>query len=1071
MAGRSSVGNVVSLEFRPGKLITEWFLDEAETYVAACEEICGDKRLDVVAVSSLLDTGLTRAESVAACRATPGTYFYDPDQLFEFPGMRWDRDSWDSGFYWDQFPLLYVHLMNGISPLSTSVSAYFGVFVANEAMVQPTLSPSKLANGGFEVWSSATDCDDWTESLADHAISKEATKIAEGSYAAKIEAMNAGPTSHGRMSQAVTTIIGHLYRASGLYYASDDISPSLSPSLCVSGDPGGGTEYLDEDGRSTHSTETRLALKKHPGAWRRFSLDFRAFAASTTVCLSLEGGGSGHVVYDGARVQHINRYEYHENRLGEMAIPEITVGSNDIYFGGKQTGSGTIEIVNLDGSLTALAARLDVENHEIILRSGGLVGDIEVPFESWIVEFIGLVQRSGWSDASLTFDLLDHRINLHRNLPPRTYEESPDLDVSYLGKPRPLFFGLKNNITPIRIGVDTTYSKYGKYEIADCERAPNGIKEISVVYAYDSAAAASEKRTNERKQLTAGTDYSEALANGQFTVLRDIGPYIIHAENNKLNFDVGGAELTATLLVGAFVAAELAAHIQTRMREAVGGGDTTVSVTYSETSNKFTISKSSGTLNLKVQSGSNSEISVYPSIGFSKSSDLTGSLTYEAEEAVFVSAAESHILRVNAKGYKDDASGTYTGTANALIETGADMCRVLLLCYLNRPAGIIDETSFLFARQRAPESLAIYLNNMTSSKDIFDRLEFSNVANIVVGGDGTVYYLVYVGEVPANIIDLYNRDYADFSMERSVSDVYGTIVISFDKDPTTGELRGRSATDASVGLRSQRAQPREFETYLKTSDNAAALANRILTLASRPARKISVSTYGRIVALKVGDKVRLSRDRALDPSGRISSQVFRILSIRRQPLSRLVRAEMVDDVVTVAGVACITTCQYICELFNQAACALACQESCQITTCQGTCEVVSQGCGYTLCMAACETTCQGCGQTSCQVGCEIACEGCEATCEGCGETSCQDACETACQGCWQTSCEAGCEASCQAGCAESSYAQACCACEVGCQGCGETECQETCEGACQDVCQATCQATCQYVCQSSSEYY
>ncbi len=71
------------------------------------------------------------------------------------------------------------------------------------------------------------------------------------------------------------------------------------------------------------------------------------------------------------------------------------------------------------------------------------------------------------------------------------------------------------------------------------------------------------------------------------------GIFYIGTAINKLDFNDGSAR-TATLTTGVYDAAELAAHIKTQM-DAVGGQ--TYTVTYSDTTRKFTIS-ASGTFSL-----------------------------------------------------------------------------------------------------------------------------------------------------------------------------------------------------------------------------------------------------------------------------------------------------------------------------------------------------------------------------------------------------------------------------------------------------------------------------------------
>lgn len=1019
----------VLCDLMPGMIVTGWSIDQGATYVAPVELTIDSLRVDVVSVRTLLDSGLTRAESLALCRSTEGTFYYDPDEEFQDPFV-WDSDDWDDGTSrYDQFARLYVHLNDDADPSTTSVSANFGFHYATRGMVQPDLGPNKLTNPSLDTWSAGSPTG-WI--LSGTGTSTEETSIVHhGSSSIKLVATGAGVFA--RVRQEVTMEAGKRYRISGSYYIDESTGPNCVLSVLLSDAI---STWISTDGRSTGGAET--ALSGRVGEWRRFVFDFICPAFATKLLLFTATGAAAETVtayVDDVRLQRIWRFNYYEPRISSSDIPSTDTGSNDIYFGGKRVGLGAISLNNADGRLEKTIGQLEWLNHEVYLTVGGETMDgQEILADDMRRQFTGLVQSYDVGDSAASFDLQDSRVFFHIKLPLSTYRETdfPSMDPRLVGGPRPIWFGAKENITPSRIDLETTFSKYGIYELADCTNAPNGIKQITVILAYPDETAAAERDTTRALQLSAGTHYTEDLANGRFTITKDVGPYEVTAENRKINFNIGAGELTATLSNGMYTAAGLAAHIATQMTSAAA---TTISCSYSESTNLFTISKGAGTLQLLCSTGVNKEISAYSLIGFDRGANKTGSLSYAGDEATFTDVDTDHVIRVDGQGFKDTAAGRYTGTADAMIQVGADICQVLIEKYLRKPYSVIDQESFVFARERAPEALAIYLNEFTTTKEIFDTLEFSNVANIVIDGTGMIYYKVYVGDVPDGITELVDRDYLPngFTGSRSVADVYRAVVVQYDKDPSTGKYAAAADSDTSVELRFGRTEQREFETYVKIGDNAASLATRLLTLAKRPARKIRILTKSKLVDSEVGDKIKLTRKRAMDANGQINGGVFRIISIKKSPLEGRVEAEVVDDVITVAGIQCVTACQLVCELTTQTACAVACQEACQLNGCQTGCEATCQGCGQ----GVCQTTCEATTQTACSTGCQVACQKtCQRNCQSCGQAGqCQTSCETSCQ------------------------------------GCGQTTCQESCQLNCQTGCQLGCQSACQGVCQVASEYY
>ena len=1083
----------LTVEIRPILEVSGWTLESGTTFVIPFEQFFDGTRIDVVGVKSLLDTGLVRVETLQACRDTPGSFFYDVDVEFaDISGLmitQWDilGAFWDLGgpdVKWDQFPRLFVHLFDSSNPNSTTTVIKSGFFYSNRSMVQPSLGPSKELNGGFENWTdgmpdnwigSATTVEFWDDTVTDwddagtfwdpvlSFATEEISDVRVGNSALRME--REGSESVTETQTIMGFVIGKNYRISGSYSIDHRSGVTRIQIKDTST-----SSWIGADGRSTVGTAHNFEFFDTAGKYRRFIIDFRAHAVSIDLSLIAQGTGSGVIVtWDDIKVRRIWRFNRYEPRLSVGDVPRSQSGSNDIFFGGKRIGTGGITLLNNDGQLEKLIAQFEWMNQEVVVSSGGVFSDgQEIHIEDYRQTFNGLIQSIEVTDDECSFSLQDVRAFFHINLPDRVYDdvEFPNMNTQKsIGKVRPIFFGVKENIDPVRI--DKTANSYGIYEICDAEKAPNGMKAINTVYSYLDVTAAGLQRADQRLQLVLNTDFSMNLATGVLTVLRDIGPYEITDENNQLDFDEGGSELTAVLTEGVYAAEDLAVEVQIQMR-AVGSSDNGSS--YSESTHKITIDKVAGTLNLRIKSGTNKTTGPWRFLGYKPSADKTGSLSYEAENVLFNDVDRDHTIRVDAQGVKDDASGTFTGVAHGLIDVGADITRALLVKYMNKSSTIIDEVSFLFARERAPESLAIYLNESTLTKNIFDRLEFSNIANIVVNGEGKVFYKVYVGIVPDGIKTIEERDIREFSSSRSVTDIFNTIRINHDKDPTTGQFQTRQAEDNSVQIRLGRPDIREFETYIKRADNAISAANRLLELSRTAARKISVGAIGgKFVDLEVGDKVKLNRKRALSIGGVINNEVFRIISVSKAQQEGEADFELTDDRVTVASQACISSCQAFCQSTCQELCQQACQTTCQLNTqdgCESSCQQECQiGCQDT-CQIGCQQDCQLQCQDTCQLVCQGVCEssGCQTNCETAScQLACQLSCQTTCQGSCQGACQTGCQDLCQVTC-QTAKEQECT------QACQTTPCQLSCQLNCQDSCQFSCQDTCQTSgCQTQSE--
>jgi len=105
--------------------------------------------------------------------------------------------------------------------------------------------------------------------------------------------------------------------------------------------------------------------------------------------------------------------------------------------------------------------------------------------------------------------------------------------------------------------------------------------------------------------------------------------YEISRENNYVNFNEGGSELTATISIGKYTATTLATALKTALDSA---GALTYTVVFDRNTRYYTIS-ATGTFSLLLSSGSNLGLSPFVLLGFTSGVDLTGAATYTSSEA------------------------------------------------------------------------------------------------------------------------------------------------------------------------------------------------------------------------------------------------------------------------------------------------------------------------------------------------------------------------------------------------------------------------------------------------------
>jgi hypothetical protein len=140
-------------------------------------------------------------------------------------------------------------------------------------------------------------------------------------------------------------------------------------------------------------------------------------------------------------------------------------------------------------------------------------------------------------------------------------------------------------------------------------------------------AMAGGKVTEMSLEATAGE-----LINASFTLAGTkyyFDPIEITSSTEVIDFNDGGVKAASVAVKSYKTPQELARALETAMN-AVSSG---ITVTYSNTTGKFTIAKASGTLSLLWNTGTNTASTIGTKLGFSVAADDTAALTYTSDNA------------------------------------------------------------------------------------------------------------------------------------------------------------------------------------------------------------------------------------------------------------------------------------------------------------------------------------------------------------------------------------------------------------------------------------------------------
>ena len=141
----------------------------------------------------------------------------------------------------------------------------------------------------------------------------------------------------------------------------------------------------------------------------------------------------------------------------------------------------------------------------------------------------------------------------------------------------------------------------------------------------------------------------------------------ITRNNNIINFDEGGGELTATISIGKYTATTLQTAVKTAL-DAVGAD--TYTVVFDRVTRKYTIS-STGTFSLLLGTGTQRGLSPFVLMGFASGVDLSSAASHVSDSEAGDIYEPQFILQdyVEADHIKEKVDSTIHESANGNIET------------------------------------------------------------------------------------------------------------------------------------------------------------------------------------------------------------------------------------------------------------------------------------------------------------------------------------------------------------------------------------------------------------------
>lgn len=874
-------------------------------------------QLDVVAVRAFNEF-LTRVPTVPICQATPGTYYYRVK---------------------DSSPVLWVN-PNGGDPSSTitRITTKFlyssGAETADQ-LVQPQFGPQLVSNGDYE-----NGVTGWTEvkSGAGWTTGRSLTNPIEGLSMGQIVSTGAA-SGFGSRYQVIGTVGPNaawetrMYRSAILYR-----TPYGQPSTATAYLRVGTTTSLKDDGRTAATTLANgVELPATGGRIRLYFFDFYAHEDNVRLWIRLVNSAATacSLDWDVVEAWEITGWYYAEPRLPEDGLPETTQGSASPMPGEKRIGGGSVKLLAGGGPLVAqplgyleqvFAPQPWVYDQKELrsLVGGSFPGGEDIPYHAMYPGYAGIIAGNRvltLAQGALTLSTLDPQRSLAVSPLRRTYDDTfTDVESRDRGAFRPIVLGpMPGYMRPAGIERITSTS-YRRYEVCDTTGWSPGILSVDSVRAFPDSQAADDENPIAFVDLVSGKDFTANLTAGTIDIIADVQMFEVTAERNIINITTTAG--THRIVVplgwkrlgygGSTVADRRGLLNEIRALIAAASGKANFSVTYSETTHLISFAAGDGT-NVTVLSstGADKNVSILPFFGFLTAADVGPVVTATSTTPMFLptvagvpssDAENKHHIRVRISGLKDDAAGTYTGAAGALIQKASDQFRFAHEALLLKPPSRINVASFVQARSDSPQVNSRVFSGRPSQSSAAgvvrpgqavaggltlqgwaNELEMGTLSDILLDGQGAFHYRKRSNAVTGREPHIYNRDCLDVLSHVPGDQTSATVIMTYAHDPR-GRFKSSQVYSNLTAVLFDNDGVFTGQTCLVDETDADAARDFIAALRRAGIRHIELRVAGKLLKAMVGDLAYLTLEQVLlgtTVGQAITEELFRLESITK----------------------------------------------------------------------------------------------------------------------------------------------------------------------------------------------
>jgi hypothetical protein len=246
--------------------------------------------------------------------------------------------------------------------------------------------------------------------------------------------------------------------------------------------------------------------------------------------------------------------------------------------------------------------------------------------------------------------------------------------------------------------------------------------------------------------------------------------------------------------------------------------------------------------------------------------------------AYFPQRAIGKELRVDFKAVKN--------LDDSLMENVADILKDSYITILGGNESALDGPAFAALKAARTEPLSVAIDSEMDYRQFIEKLEAGQLFKVIPTLDWGLTVLFSEPGEPDDCPHFRNEHFISFKCYRKLSSVFNKIKLSFGEDQETKESWVVEATSNIAEYCYQNKKTLELETYFKDPSDAVNYAEFYSLFCEYPLRLIEFTTASsNTVGLIPWQKIKVSRSRADAANGILSNTLFRIMSIKVNPLT------------------------------------------------------------------------------------------------------------------------------------------------------------------------------------------